>query len=100
MQHRAGPQRVFLSLVPPEQAWSLTDNGSTSFGLLNGCAEIVLDCSNASDVNRTIWLDRKNPIKYPAIRCSGRSDRVLRIFYNTTCKLWREDNPAGCYWCG
>lgn len=77
----------------------LADNG-TAAGLLFGCNETVLNCSDAKDAARTIYPDLKQPFKYPGISCGGASGKVLRVFSGSACRLWRPDNAEGCWWCG
>lgn len=73
----------------------LSDAGS---GLLAECRETILDCTNASDVNRSIYLDKSRPLAFPAIRCGGESARVLRVFTGKSCRLWQQENTARCFW--
>lgn len=81
------------------RAWVLADNG-TEGGLLWNCSETVLDCSNASDAGRSVYLDVSRPLAYPAVSCGPEpTDRVLRVFHGPRCRVYRQDNAEGCWWC-
>lgn len=90
-----------LTLRSPAElatAWVLRDNG-TAAGILFGCNETLLDCSNATEANRSVYLDRTRPFSAPAVGCGGVvSDRILRVFTGPQCRLWRPDNEERCFW--
>ena len=68
--------------------------------LAAGCAETVLDCSNATQRSRQVALDPTDifsPGKQP-IGCGGATSGVLRLFTGAGCALYRTDNAAGCFW--
>lgn len=92
---------VTPALTPclPPQAWTLADNG-TATGLLANCTERILDCRNSTDAATKLYLDRTQPLRYPAISCGGvgASQRVLRVFTGPACRLWRADNEELCWW--
>ena len=89
---------VASSLQLP-RAWNFS-TASWASPLLAGCSEAWLDCSNASQVNRTIFLNPFAPFEKPgAVTCGGvLSARLLRVFFGPKCQLWVETNSAGCFW--
>lgn len=78
--------------------WNLTDDGTQS-GLLYGCDTTYIDCSDPRQVNVTIYPNRRLPLKYPAISCGGVvSQRVIRVYNGSQCRLIDPDNTEECYW--
>ena len=80
-------------------AWRLDAGSWATSPLLAGCTQAWLDCSNASQVTRSLYPDPYNPMSAPAISCGGSlRPQLLRVFYGARCGLWRPDNGAGCFW--
>ena len=87
------------NLVALPKAWNFS-SASWASPLLANCTESWLDCSNASQVNRTLYPDPFAPFEPPgAVSCGGMvSARMLRVYWGHKCHIWREDNTAGCWW--
>ena len=76
-----------------QRAWFV--NESVPFFTAN-CIVRFLDCSNASQVNVSIYPDPQRPISIPAVGCGGvLANRTLRVYYNDPwirpplpCALW------------
>ena len=82
------------------RAWNFTQDAWAPDGALAGCTEAFLDCSNASQVNLTIYPDPFRPLSVPAITCGGLPPagvpaRVLRVYYGHSCGVWQN---ASCAW--
>jgi hypothetical protein len=76
------------------------------------CSVKLLDC-NLDDPG-VVYPDPRNPLLAPAVACParvngtnattangtvhGERQPVLRVFYGTSCSLWRANNAYGCAW--
>jgi hypothetical protein len=85
-------------------AWNITgplvDDGS--------CRSALIDCNDAAPGK--IYPDARNPLTVPAVSCPPRAnwtntsgvpqprEPVLRVFYGTSCALWRPGNAGNCSW--
>jgi hypothetical protein len=66
--------------------------------LLEGCTEVLLDCSNVMERARSVQLNPDNPFAAPSVSCGGATSGVLHVFHGTACRVYRADNAAACAW--
>lgn len=58
-----------------------------------------LDCSDPAQINVTVYPNRRLPLKYPAISCgNATSQRIIRVFNGSKCRLIDTDNMEQCFW--
>ncbi len=62
-----------------------------------GCAELVLNCSDPADRDQYVSLNSTYAIGNPALGCDDAPTGVRRILHGHNCSLWVVDE-AGCYW--
>ncbi len=88
-------------------AWSITGPLVNS----GACSVTVIDCND--EAPGIVYPDPRNPLLAPAVACPPRANStdssavnatvpverqpVLRVFYGTSCQLWRE-NAYNCSW--
>ena len=61
-----------------------------------GCAELVLNCSDAWEATLAVSLDPQAALGAGVVRCGSNQTGLMRVFAGHTCPLWQPG--AACAW--
>lgn len=78
-------------------AWKLVGTTADGQRLLDGCQELLIDCSKAADRTYAAYPDPTRPLLLSGAKCAQASG-TLRVFSGPSCQLWQPGNAAGCFW--
>ena len=88
------PNATVSSAAQLPLTWSLSAASASGAALIAGCGQVLLDCSDPAQRNRTVYPDPTRPFAVAPVSC-GASTSVLRVFNGSGCGLIAN---AGCYW--